>query len=533
MGKGVTMMFKQGLRYIFAIKNRCFVCSRFVCFSCILRLFFYVQKLQVGFFVLCLLLFAACTPPEDTDPKPPAEEPPTSSDEDKPSTTGDGVSVVSQVAVSPVKEGASPTPSVAAGALVPVKRVNPCPECVTPGPSPSVTDVKSGGPTPLQKPGFVCSYPAFLKQALGRALKKPCADIKAGDIHSVTYLRLVLPEGFSPSAPVPVSHFKNIKTLDLSGNTSLSGLPDFVTGLKTLVTLDISATGIQDLHSNICRLNQLRLLMAGDNTYKNNEPPRALFCLKQLRALDLSNSQLVYVDEELFNLWELRELYLQNNRLVTEPVVLSYMPNLDIIDLRGNRIKNAQGVLNAEMNRLHDCHHQPKESRQDCKNDLRYHLRCRGGWFNPFPHRRKEPFREMFKNYHNMNEGEYQEFLKSPQNNRCYMYWLNTEIGDAYSDPSSPLLEKTINGKTIREWRLFHEVSLAWWHVHNRPSDYWNGQMCFFEKYGSLWKGIKGAFMGSRDVSHMPLSVEKHTERFLDPTMEKPPLKDCPGLKGR
>ena len=72
--------------------------------------------------------------------------------------------------------------------------------------------------------------------------------------------------------------------------------------------LDISGTGISDFSKNICNLKKLVSLKASHNNYKEQEIPINIFCLSQLKILDMSYSSIRYIDEYIHQLAQLEEL---------------------------------------------------------------------------------------------------------------------------------------------------------------------------------------------------------------------------------
>lgn len=258
---------------------------------------------------------------------------------------------------------------------------------------------------------------------------------------------------------------ESITEVDLSDNPRLTVLPEFILDLPNLVELDISNTGISDWGNEICQLKKLEKLIGAKNLYADNEIPFHTFCLESLRVLNMSNSNIQYIDEYIYYLQNLEELYMANNYLVVAPFSLHLMPQLMSVDFTKNLFENS------DMNTLYNCLDQEDpEDKEDCIEDLRSLYEC--AWISKYPYERGEPYRR----YASMTETEYTTFLEGDVGrNVCYNHWLKTmggfgevggfdEVGNhniGSQGLNTHLLETTINGKTIREWRLFDRLKKA------------------------------------------------------------------------
>lgn len=306
-----------------------------------------------------------------------------------------------------------------------------------------------------------CVYPKALKTSLEKELKKSCSKITTEDMTQVKKLKFEDSKDISNIEPEDMKSFTHLSSLDLSGHKNIKEIPDFVYSLPQLKHLDISSTGISDFNSNLCRLNKLESLIGKNNSYKNNEIPFHTLCLKNLKTLDMSNSGIIYIDEYIYYLTRLQHLYMKGNSLFTAPLSLSMMNSLITLDLRENKFKEKS------INTLIDCTKEESSDIEDCQEDLRSHISCEG--FHRFPYNhRGEPFRR----YKPMTD---QEFLNLEVQGKhtmdmCYQSWVINQGGfDPFAETSgfdkegrykgrnslnAHLLSRTINGKTMREWRL-------------------------------------------------------------------------------
>ena len=251
--------------------------------------------------------------------------------------------------------------------------------------------------------------------------------------------------------------------LDLSDNPRLTVLPAFIFDLPNLVQLDISNTGISSFDGSICQLKRLEKLIGKNNSYKNNEIPFHTFCLERLKVLDMSDSQIRYVDEYIGKLQNLTEIVLRNHELTVLPLMLYELPYLELVDLRGYFSPNSQ------LNFSRDCKEVSETDKGSCRESLLEDVQCEYHKEIPFE-RGDGSFRQIYANmagfslkvFEDPNHSDLvDQTHNSPENPRlfltdqCYIMWLG---GMDYEGKSSYLLEKTIRGRTVRELRYIHDV---------------------------------------------------------------------------
>ena len=307
--------------------------------------------------------------------------------------------------------------------------------------------------------GQVCSYPSFLKNSIEKKLEKSCQKITSEDLTNITQLKFENIEDLSQMTSQHLKPLTHLEDLDFS-NLPITHIPKFVYNLHHIQRLNISFTKIQFFDSKICQLSSLENLIGKGNTYTNDEIPFHTFCLKSLKVLDMSDSGIIYVDEYLYYLQNLEQLYLKDNNLFLAPFALSFMPSLLTLDLRGNNFQNDS------LNSLTDCTNE-KGNIENCQENLRSDFSCEVYHRFPYSHR-GEPYRR----YTTMTDEDFLNleihggFLKDA----CYGSWLvrtggfddfqktsgfdNTGNYRGRNSRNAYLLSKTINGKTIREWRL-------------------------------------------------------------------------------
>ena len=324
------------------------------------------------------------------------------------------------------------------------------------------------------------------------------------------------------------SYFISLEDLDISGNNNMPALPDFVTSLPKLKKLDISHTGINNLPGAMCNLEKsLTTLIAHNNTYEGQEIPIAVFCLSQLKVLDMSNSSLRYIDEYVLYLRNLEELYLNDNQLPLTPFTLHRMSSLMVLDLRNNSFENK------EVNSLHNCKEERTTfQREECQTKLLESVQCE--WWRDLPFERGKLGNQSFRaRYGEMTGVPYKSRNESLEDYKCYNFWVNSYV--SFNDPDDPkkiyapekkyLLDLTINGKTVRELRLQNDEIVS---GKNEDFFYLNSCQAHFKGI-SLENGIGSAMYHwflPKDTSYAYTAHEVHPERYRAPDWERPDY--CP-----
>ena len=356
-----------------------------------------------------------------------------------------------------------------------------------------------------------CFFPDSLKKAIELELKMNCAAVTLMHLAQIKKLKI---QNISQQEADLVnknygSYFTVLENLDLSNNTLLLNLPEFVTHIPGLKKLNVSATGISNFGAEMCQLQQLTTLEAADNNYEGWEIPMAVFCLSNLKVLNMSNSSLRYIDEYIYYLKKLEEFHLRGNNLMIAPVVLHIMPALLVLDLRDNNFTYKP------VNSLHNCKELADDSdeRKECQKKLSESVECEYWYKMPFERGRsfKERYREM--------TGEpYKERNECLECANCYNSWLNDYV--SYYDPDKQyLFDLTINGKTIREWRLAMDKLIV------ESPRHW---VCQYDIKGISWRnGFSSLyhFFMPRNTSYAPTSSETHVERYRSPDWDRP--KSC------
>ena len=245
------------------------------------------------------------------------------------------------------------------------------------------------------------------------------------------------------SAVISKMDFESITELDLSNNLELTNLPEFVYQLSHLTQLNISKTKISDWKEGICRLKKLKKIVGTHNSYKNGEIPLHTFCIQNLQVLDMSHSNIRYIDEYVGKLKELRELRLRNNQIYIVPLMIQSLPAVSLVDFRNNYMKYD------ELNTLYDCTPLPAEDVEDCREDMLDEVSCI--FYHELPFLRGEPLRKMYTDLIDVDLDEFESTDARPplKRDRCYTQWVGWMLD--FEDPE--ILKKTIRGKTLRELR--------------------------------------------------------------------------------
>ena len=369
--------------------------------------------------------------------------------------------------------------------------------------------------SPLDDNSFnSCAFPTSLKKAVEKQLGTPCAFIASEHLTQIKKLRIedideIETELLNEQYAV---YFTSLEELDISNNPRMRTLPDIVTHIFTLRTLDISGTGINDLSEDICRLKHLTTLRAAYNNYKQQEVPFGIFCLNKLKVLDMSYSFIRYIDEYIYKMESLEELYLNNNDLTTVPFVLHTMSNILLVDLTHNMFEPLPWYVSLfgykTLNTLHNCKwvEHDSRSRKLCQEDMLSDFKCE--WWYKLQFKRGKPFRQ-YKEYEEMTSAERESFELArgqPSKNRCYSFWLNNTFIPLSDNEKEKFMEQTINGKTIREWKVVFSI---------REKSSWA------EKFGFSLCEQRILYA---DTSYLPDSQEIFPERYHSPDWIETPV---------
>ena len=369
----------------------------------------------------------------------------------------------------------------------------------------------------------ICSFPGGLKRALESKLNKSCSDISSDDLSQIKTLKIenINQEEVTLMGKEYGGYFRSLTELDLSNNPEMLSLPGFVQ-IPALKKLDVSRTGIKNFGPEMCEMQTLEILKSAHNTYQGNEMPLAIVCLSQLKELDLSYSGIQYIDEYIYYLKELEKLNLRGNKLMNTPVMVALMPSLSVLDLRENQFQNEP------VNSLVDCSNQKTSAdKKKCKEELSNLVHCEY-WHELRP---SEFIRGAMGNqsyqarYEEMTGEKYKVRSECIDCADCYNSWINDYVffgnpDDPKKDPETDpqalkkkrqyLLDLTINGKTIREWRLAMDA------IGMQDMDYWP---CHFRikgvsiKYHGLGDSMYH-FLFPKNTDWGPDSHEVHPERY-------------------
>lgn len=361
---------------------------------------------------------------------------------------------------------------------------------------------------------LVCKFPGSLKKAVEEHLKMRCADITEDHLAGIKELRVkyIFEEDLPLLSKDYAAYFTGLEKLDISKNLYMNVLPSFVTHLPSLKELNVSQTGISDFNEDICKLENLTTLIAHRNSYKNQEVPMNIFCLSRLKVLDMSYSSIRYIDEYISKLENLEELYMRDNELMTLPFMLHLLPKLVLVDFRKNEFVPWDFYVysTGADNILYDCKkYSNSEEREECREEMRANFKC--NWIEKIPFQRGLPFRQ-YKALEDMTSAERDTFERSkpqPSKNRCYSFWFNNTFRLLPEEEKEALREKTINGKTVREWRLVYSE---------------RGKYSIWREYGL---SVCEQIIIHSDTVHLPDHQEIFPELYYSPKWTEPPKEEC------
>ncbi len=134
------------------------------------------------------------------------------------------------------------------------------------------------------------------------------------------------------------SKFINLEYLSLK-NDHLKEIPNGITKIKTLKSIDLSGNDFDVLPSDFANLEFLEEIKLNDEI--KMDLPKTLDILAKLpilKSLYLENDQLKTIPSEVLKMKSLENLYLGNNQIEKVPV-LKKLDHLKYLDLKDNKIK--------------------------------------------------------------------------------------------------------------------------------------------------------------------------------------------------
>lgn len=154
--------------------------------------------------------------------------------------------------------------------------------------------------------------------------------------------------------PSIVSHLTNLTHLDFSNN-SISAVSDAITTISSLTHLLLRNNRItdNDLPKDMIGMKNLRTLNLSGNRL-TTLPPQ-LLDISSLRSLYLGANQITEVTRDIHRLRRLRLLYLGGNKLSSLPSEIGDMPYMQVLLLSDNKLKRLPHSL-CNLSRL-ECLH--------------------------------------------------------------------------------------------------------------------------------------------------------------------------------
>ncbi|MBD2177554.1 leucine-rich repeat domain-containing protein, partial [Pseudanabaena sp. FACHB-1998] len=135
--------------------------------------------------------------------------------------------------------------------------------------------------------------------------------------------------------PDSITRLTNLQSLYLSNN-SLSEIPDSITRLTNLQSLDLSYNSLSEIPDSITRLTNLQSLYLSYNSL--SEIPDSITRLTNLQSLDLRNNSLSEIPDSITRLTNLQSLDLSNNSLSEIPDSITRLTNLQSLYLSNTRL---------------------------------------------------------------------------------------------------------------------------------------------------------------------------------------------------
>jgi len=122
-------------------------------------------------------------------------------------------------------------------------------------------------------------------------------------------------------------------------NNLLSTVPDIVASFSNLTRLDFSNNSIQLVCDSITNLTSLTHLILRNNHIADNDLPKDMIAMKNLRTVNLSGNRLTCVPPQLLDIVSLRNLYLGANLIEEITSDICRLRRLRLLYLGGNQLR--------------------------------------------------------------------------------------------------------------------------------------------------------------------------------------------------
>lgn len=114
-------------------------------------------------------------------------------------------------------------------------------------------------------------------------------------------------------------------------NNSIYQIPDEISKLSNLETININQNSVSHISPEIGKLNKLKELHLRNNSL--NSIPKEIGMLENLEILDLSFNNLTEIPKEIYQLKKLKQLNLFANNLVSLPLGIEGLENLEELNI--------------------------------------------------------------------------------------------------------------------------------------------------------------------------------------------------------
>jgi len=136
------------------------------------------------------------------------------------------------------------------------------------------------------------------------------------------------------------SHLSHLKIKQLfATNNQLSSVPDVISNLKNITRLDLSNNVITHVCDDITTLTHLTHLYLRNNQITENNLPKDMIGLTNLRTLNLSGNQLTCVPHQVLDIVSLRSLFLGGNQIKEVDRGINRLRRLRLLYLGGNQLQ--------------------------------------------------------------------------------------------------------------------------------------------------------------------------------------------------
>ena len=175
--------------------------------------------------------------------------------------------------------------------------------------------------------------------------RNPMLTIPIDFLQACTNLKTIILQNCSLiNIPNSLMYAKSLSNLDLSRNMLDKSSLEFLSCIQSLTNLNLEGNRLDSLPDTFSSLKWLNVVNLSNNRFEVF--PEVLFECTRLKELDLSANRIDILPSKISQLKTLKSFIMSRNRLFEIPAEFSELKTLIHLDLRYNKLKNCDSIVN-------------------------------------------------------------------------------------------------------------------------------------------------------------------------------------------